>query len=118
MTSWRDRANAERASILFKSDVVCRYEKLGSSPLRCSPARLRLWHDKALRLGRLRQTLRLLTNPAAQDLIAQQIASLAGTVLDTKIGPLAALTDPHDHGRPDDTFYSVEQLRDPKFDRH
>ncbi|WP_375381851.1 hypothetical protein [uncultured Sphingomonas sp.] len=61
---------------------------------------------------------RLLANPAAQDLIAQQIASLAGIVLDTKVGPLAALTDPRDHVRPDDTLHSVEQRSDPEFDRH
>ncbi|MGI4732285.1 MAG: hypothetical protein ACRYFW_11120 [Janthinobacterium lividum] len=61
---------------------------------------------------------RLLANPAAQNLIAQQIASLAGIVLDTKVGPLAALTDPRDGVRPDDTLRSVEQRRDPEFDRH
>lgn len=61
---------------------------------------------------------RLLANPAAQDLIAQQIASLAGIVLDTKVGPLAALTDPREGIRPDDTLHSIEQRRDPYFDRH
>lgn len=61
---------------------------------------------------------RLLSNPAAQDLIAQKIASLAGIVLDTKVGPLAALTDPRDGVRPYDTLYSIEQRRDPDLDRH
>ncbi|MGI4733108.1 MAG: hypothetical protein ACRYFW_15380 [Janthinobacterium lividum] len=61
---------------------------------------------------------RLLTNPAAQDLIAQKIASLAGIVLDTRVGPVAALTDPRDRIRPDDTLRSVEERRDPEIDRH
>ena len=61
---------------------------------------------------------RLLTNPDAQDLVAAQIASLAGIVLDTRVGPLAALADPRDHVRPDDTLHSIERRRDPDYDRH
>ncbi|WP_174291510.1 hypothetical protein [Sphingomonas bacterium] len=61
---------------------------------------------------------RVLSDPAAQDVIALQIASLAGIVLDTKVGPLAALTDPRDHVRADDTLRSVEHRRDPEFERH
>ncbi|QYE33363.1 hypothetical protein KZX46_00765 (plasmid) [Polymorphobacter sp. PAMC 29334] len=61
---------------------------------------------------------RLLANPAAQDLIAQKIASLASIVLDTKIGPLAALTDPREDVRPDDTLYSIERRHDRDLDRH
>ncbi|WP_174278373.1 hypothetical protein [Sphingomonas bacterium] len=62
--------------------------------------------------------VRLLANPAAQDLIAQKIASIAGIILDTKVGPVATLTDPRDHIRPEDTLRSVEQRRDPELDRH
>ena len=61
---------------------------------------------------------RLLANPAAQDLIARQVASLAGIVLDTRVGPLAALADPREGVRPDDTLRSIEQRRDPELDRH
>ncbi len=61
---------------------------------------------------------RLLANPAAQDLIAQQIARLAGIILDTKVGALAPLADPRDGVRPDDTLHSIEQRRDPDLDRH
>lgn len=61
---------------------------------------------------------RLLADPAAQDLLAQQIAQLAGIVLDTKVGPLAALNDPREGVRPDDTLHSIEQRRDPDIDRH
>ncbi|WP_267383075.1 MULTISPECIES: hypothetical protein [unclassified Sphingomonas] len=61
---------------------------------------------------------RLLTSPAAQDLIAAQIASLADIILDTKVGPLAALSDPRDDVRPDDTLHSVQRRHDPDYDRH
>ncbi|QYE33256.1 hypothetical protein KZX46_00080 (plasmid) [Polymorphobacter sp. PAMC 29334] len=60
----------------------------------------------------------MLANPAAQDLIAQKLASLASIVLDTKVGPLAAMTDPREDVRPDDTLYSIEQRHDPDLDRH
>ncbi|QYE33011.1 hypothetical protein KZX46_02405 (plasmid) [Polymorphobacter sp. PAMC 29334] len=61
---------------------------------------------------------RLLANPAAQNLIAQKIASLASIVLDIKVGPLAALADPRDDVRPEDTLYSIERRHDPDLDRH
>lgn len=61
---------------------------------------------------------RLLASPAAQDLLAAQIAALAGIVLDTKVGPLAALADPRDDVHPNDTLHSIERRRDPEYDRH
>ena len=61
---------------------------------------------------------RLLANPAAQDLIAQKIASLAGIILDTRVGPFATLIDPRDHIRPEDTLRAVERRHDPDLDRH
>lgn len=62
--------------------------------------------------------VQLLTDPAAQDLVARQVASLAGIVLDTKVGPLATFADPRDRLRPDDTLRSYELRRDPQLDRH
>jgi hypothetical protein len=61
---------------------------------------------------------KLLADPATQDVLALQIAGLAGIVLDTRVGPLASLADPRDGVRPDDTIRSVQRRRDPEFDRH
>lgn len=59
-----------------------------------------------------------LNDPAVQQVAALEIASLAGIVLDTKVGPLAALTDPRDHVRPDETLRDVVHRRDPDAERH
>lgn len=61
---------------------------------------------------------RLLSDPTAQSILALQLSALAGIVLDTKVGPLAALADPRDDVRPDDTLHAVERRRDPDYDRH
>lgn len=74
--------------------------------------------DAAPRRPTAADAARTLANPAAQDLITQQIALLAGIVLDTKLGPLATLTDPREGVRADDTLHSIAQRRDPDFDRH
>ena len=59
-----------------------------------------------------------LNDPAVQQIAALEIASLAGIVLDTKVGALAALTDPRDHVRPGDTLRDVVRRRDPDAERH
>lgn len=60
----------------------------------------------------------LLSDPATQRTAALAIAGLAGIVLDTRVGPLAALTDPADGVRPGDTLHSMARRSDPDFDRH
>lgn len=59
-----------------------------------------------------------LNDPALQQIAALEIASLAGIVLDTKVGPLAALTDPRDHVRPNDTLRDMVHRSDPEAERH
>lgn len=45
----------------------------------------------------------VLANPAAQDALTGTVDRLAGIVLDTRVGPLAALTDESGDIGPDDT---------------
>lgn len=59
-----------------------------------------------------------LNDPAVQQIAALEIASLAGIVLDTRIGALAALTDPRDHVRAGDTLRDVVHRGDPDAERH
>ena len=59
----------------------------------------------------------VLSNPAAQDALARTVDRLAGIVLDTRVGPLAALTDSRDDIRPDDTLRDVKEREDPDFER-
>lgn len=60
----------------------------------------------------------LLADPATQRTAALALASLAGIVLDTRLGPLASLADPADRARADDTVHDLARRRDPAFDRH
>lgn len=60
---------------------------------------------------------RALSEPTAQDALARTIDQLAGIVLDTRVGSLAALMDPSDDIRPDDTLRSVRERDDPNFER-
>ena len=62
------------------------------------------------------QAAAALQNPLVQDGIAAAVAQLAGIVLDTRIGPLAALSDPD--ARPEDTLRDVERRRDPDYEAH
>lgn len=59
-----------------------------------------------------------LNDPAVQRIAALEIASLAGIVLDTRVGPLASFADPADHVRPDDSLRDVIRRRDPDAERH
>lgn len=60
----------------------------------------------------------MLSDPAMQRTAALAIAGIANIVLDTRVGPLAALADPADGVRPSDTLHSVARRRDSEFDRH
>ena len=55
-------------------------------------------------------------NPLVQDGLAAAISQLAGIVLDTHVGPLAALTGPDGDVRAGDTLRDVERRRDPGFE--
>lgn len=59
----------------------------------------------------------VLSNPAAQDALARTVDRLAGIMLDTRIGPLAVLTDARDDIGPNDTLRDVKEREDPDFER-
>ena len=63
------------------------------------------------------QAATALQNPLVQDGLAQAIAQLAGIVLDTRVGPLAAVA-PDSGIRPDDTLHDLARRSDPGFDGH
>jgi hypothetical protein len=58
-----------------------------------------------------------LENPAAQDALTRTVDRLAGIVLDTRLGALAALADAEDDVRPDDTLRDVKERQEPGFER-
>ena len=62
------------------------------------------------------QAAAALQNPLVQDGIAAAVARLAGIVLDTRVGPLAAMTDPG--VRSTDTLRDIERRRDPDYEAH
>lgn len=64
------------------------------------------------------QATAALRNPLVQDGLAQAITQLAGIVLDTRVGPLATLTDPRDDIRPGDTLRDLKHRDDPDYERH
>lgn len=64
------------------------------------------------------EAAKMLADPTVQQTAALALASLAGIVLDTRVGPLATLADPADHVRPDDTLHSLARRNDPAFDAH
>lgn len=59
----------------------------------------------------------MLSNPMVQDGAAAIIAEFADALLQTRVGPLAALTDPRDDVRPGDTLGDLARRDDPYFDR-
>ncbi|MFC3578740.1 hypothetical protein [Sphingomonas hylomeconis] len=61
------------------------------------------------------QVARALADPQVQAGVATVLDAFAGTVLDTRVGPLAHYTD---KVRPDDTLRDVARRGDPAFDRH
>lgn len=59
----------------------------------------------------------VLGDPAAQDALARTVDRLAGIVLDTRVGPLAILTDERDDIGPNNTLRDVKEREDPDFER-
>lgn len=64
------------------------------------------------------QAVQALGNPLMQEAAARALTQLVGIVLDTRVGPAAALTDPTEHVRPDDTLRDLARRDDPRFEEH
>jgi hypothetical protein len=64
------------------------------------------------------QAMRALGDPLAQEVAARTLTQLVGIVLDTRVGPAAALTDPEERIRPTDTLRDLAQRDDPRFEEH
>ncbi|WP_375393207.1 hypothetical protein [uncultured Sphingomonas sp.] len=62
--------------------------------------------------------VRALQSPLAQDAATALVDQLTGIVLDTRVGPVAALTDPRDGVRATDTLRDLKHRDDPQFERH
>lgn len=58
----------------------------------------------------------LLSNPAVQDGLTALIGQFADAFLQTRVGPMAALTDPRDDVRSNDTLRDILRRDDPYFD--
>ncbi len=58
-----------------------------------------------------------LQDPLAQEVATGVIDQLIGIVLDTRVGPVAALASPRDDIRPTDTLRDLKRRDDPQFDR-
>lgn len=59
----------------------------------------------------------LLSNPAVQDGLAAVLSQFTDAFLETRVGPMAALTNPRDDVRSSDTLRDVLRRDDPDFDR-
>jgi hypothetical protein len=64
------------------------------------------------------QAAAALGNPVVQDLAASALTQLAGIVLDTRVGPAAALAGPNADIRPNDTLRDMVRRDDPRFEEH
>ena len=64
------------------------------------------------------QAAAALGNPLVQDVAARALTQLAGIVLDTRVGPAAALAGPDADLRPNDTLRDVVRRDDPRFEEH
>lgn len=64
------------------------------------------------------QAVTALGDPLVQELAARSLTQLVGIVLDTRVGPAAALTDPRERIRPTDTLGDLVRRDDPRFEEH
>lgn len=62
------------------------------------------------------QAVRALQDPMAQELATGVVDQLLGIVLDTRVGPAAALVDPS--VRPTDSLRDLKRRDDPAFEQH
>jgi hypothetical protein len=65
-----------------------------------------------------RAAARQLNNPLVQGAIAGVVTRLSDAIMDTRLGPLAALTDGADDIAPNDTLGDLAARRDPEYRRH
>lgn len=65
-----------------------------------------------------RTAAKQLNNPLVQGAIAGVVTRLSDALLDTRVGPLAALTDGQDEIAPDDRLGDLAARRDPEYRRH
>lgn len=92
------------------------FVSIAAAALTATPA---LAQDRAAPLRDMSadQAAALLSNPVAQDMAASLIGQLADAFLDTRVGPMAMLTDPRDDVRPNDTLGDMVRRDNPDFDR-
>lgn len=64
------------------------------------------------------QAVRAMQDPMAQEMATGVIDQLVGIVLDTRVGPAAALVDPRGDVRSTDTLRDLKRRDDPQFERH
>lgn len=65
------------------------------------------------------QAAAALGNPLVQEAAARAVVQLAGIVLDTRVGPAAALlSGPEDSVRHDETLRNLARRDDPRFEEH
>ena len=64
------------------------------------------------------QAAAALGNPLVQEAAARTLTQLVGIVLDTRVGPAAALTDRDEDIRPSDTLRDLARRDDPRFEEH
>ena len=64
------------------------------------------------------QAVRAMQEPMAQEMATGVIDQLVGIVLDTRVGPAAALADPRGDIRATDTLRDLKRRDDPQFERH
>ena len=63
------------------------------------------------------QAAQALGNPLVQEAAARALTQLVGIVLDTRVGPAAALV-PDEDARPGDTLRDMVRRDDPRFEEH
>lgn len=64
------------------------------------------------------QAAAALQNPLVQEGAARALTQLVGIVLDTRVGPSAALAGPDADIRPNDTLRDLARRDDPRFEEH
>ncbi len=57
----------------------------------------------------------MLSNPLVQEIVAATVDQYADALLQTHVGPLAKLTDPRDHVRPQDTLGDLAARSNPNY---
>lgn len=62
--------------------------------------------------------VKMAQEPLVQDAAADTLVRLADIILDTRVGPAAALADPNGDVRPNDTLRDLKRRDDPRFEQH